>query len=147
MSQIPVSSQVKAVKEYYRRLDAGEFPAELFAKDFQFCFPKYGVGRGAAAFSELAGGMTRAVKRVAHHLDTMIFIEQGNCVAAEGTTEGTDADGVEWHGGRTRGGRFCSVFLFGQSGLIERLHIYMDPDCTGRHKEGFLWPNRSADSW
>jgi hypothetical protein len=83
------------------------------------------VGHGAAAFSELFGGMMCAVKRVAHHLDTMLFIEQGNCVAAEGTTEGTDVHGVEWHGGRTRGGRFCSIFLFGQSGLIERLHIYM----------------------
>jgi hypothetical protein len=82
-----------------------------------------------------------------HHLDTMLFIEQGNCVAAEGTTEGTDVHGVEWHGGRTRGGRFCSIFLFGQSGLIERLRIYMDPDCTGGHKEGFLWPKRSVDSW
>jgi hypothetical protein len=88
-----------------------------------------------------------AKKRVAHHLDTMLFIEQGNCVAAEGTTEGTDVHGVEWHGGRTRGGRFCSIFLFAQSGLIERLHIYMDPDCTGGHKEGFLWPKRSVDSW
>src|ERR1700747_3306191 len=106
-----VSARIKAVKEYYRRLDAGQFPADLFAKDFQFCFPKYGVGRGAAAFSELACGMTRAVKRVVHHLDIMIFIEQGNCVAAEGTTEGTDVHGVEWQGGRTRGGRFCSIFL------------------------------------
>src|SRR4030081_1390204 len=90
MSEMPVSPRVKAVQEYYRRLDAGEFPADLFAKDFQFCFPKYGVGHGAAAFSELFSGMMCAVKRVAHHLDTMLFIEQGNCVAAEGTTEGTD---------------------------------------------------------
>ena len=147
MNEMSVSPRVKAVKEYYRRLDAGEFAADLFAKDFQFCFPKYGVGHGAAAFSELFSGMMCAVKRVAHHLDTMLFIEQGNCVAAEGTTEGTDVHGVEWHGGRTRGGRFCSIFLFGQSGLIERLHIYMDPDCTGGHKEGFLWPKRSVDSW
>lgn len=123
MSEMPVSPRVKAVKEYYRRLDAGEFPADLFAKDFQFRFPKYGVGHGAAAFSELFSGMMCAVRRVAHHLDTMLFIEQGNCVAAEGTTEGTDVRGVEWYGGRTRGGRFCSIFLFGQSGLIERLHL------------------------
>jgi hypothetical protein len=35
MNELPVSPRVKAVKEYYRRLDAGEFPADLFAKDFQ----------------------------------------------------------------------------------------------------------------
>ena len=110
MTELPVGPRVKAVKE------CGEFPADLFARDFQFCFPKYGVGHGAAAFSELFGGMMCAVKRVAHHLDTMLFIEQGNCLAAEGTTEGTDVHGI-------------------------------DPDCTGGHKEGFLWPNRSVDSW
>jgi hypothetical protein len=141
MNELPVSPQVRAVKEYYRRLDSGEFPTDPFASNFQFYFPKYGVDYGAAAFSELFNGtMTRTVRRVAHHPDTMLFIERGNCVAAEGTTEGTDAHGVEWHGEHTGGGRFCSIFVFGQSGLIERLHIYMDPDFTGRHKEGFVWP-------
>jgi len=114
MNEMSVSPQVKAVKAYYRRLDAGEFPADLFAKDFQFCFPKYGVGHGAAAFSELFSGMMCAVKRVAHHLHTMLFIEQGNCVAVEGTTEGTDVHGVEWHGGRTRAAAFAVFFCLGR---------------------------------
>jgi hypothetical protein len=143
-----VSPQIEAVKEYFRRGDAGDFPAELFAQDFQFYFPKFGVGHGAAAFFEMAGGMMNAiVKRAAHHIDDMLFIEQGNRVAVEGTTEGTDVDGVEWHGGRTRGGRFCSIFVFGQNGLIERMHVYLDPDYTGRHKGGFAWPGRSPDQW
>jgi hypothetical protein len=143
-----VSPQITAVKEYFRRGDAGDFPAGLFAKDFQFYFPKYGIGYGAAAFFEMAGGMRKAVvERSAHVFDDMLFIEQGNRVAVDGTTEGTDVHGVEWHGGRTPGGRFCSVFVFGQNGLIERMHVYLDPDFTGRHKDGFIWPERSAGHW
>lgn len=143
-----VSPQIEAVKEYYRRGDAGDFPAELFARDFQFYFPKFGVGHGAVAFFELAGGMMASVvKRAAHPVDEMLFIEQGNCVAAEGITEGTDVEGVEWHGGRLRGGRFCSIFIFGQDGLIERMHVYLDPDYTGKHKDGFVWPGRTNEKW
>src|SRR5438552_18025281 len=105
------SPQIEAVKEYFRRSDAGDFSAELFTHDFQFYCPKYGVGKGAAAFFELASGMMKEViQRVAHHVDDMLFVEQGNYVVAEGTTEGTGVDGVEWHGGHKRGGRFCSVF-------------------------------------
>jgi hypothetical protein len=37
MNEMSVSPRVKAVKAYYRRLDAGEFAADLFAKNFQFC--------------------------------------------------------------------------------------------------------------
>ena len=143
-----VCSQIAAVKEYFRRGDAGEFATELFAQDFQFYFPKYGVGRGATAFFEMAGGMrSQVVQRAAHHIDELLFIEQGNRVAVEGTTEGTDVHGVDWHGGRTRGGRFCSVFVFGQNGLIERMHVYLDPDYTGRHQDGFVWPERSTNHW
>jgi hypothetical protein len=142
------SRQVEAVKEYFRRGDAGDFAAELFAQDFQFYFPKYGVGRGAEAFFELASGMRqRVVKRSAHHVDELLFVEQGNYVVVEGTTEGTDVDGVEWHGGRTRGGRFCSLFRFGSDGLIERMHVYLDPDYTGKHQTGFVWPMRKSDHW
>ena len=142
------SPQIEAIKEYFRRGDAGDFPSELFARDFQFYFPKYGVGRGADAFLEMAGGMVKAViTRAAHHVGELLFIEQGNFVAVEGTTEGTDVDGVEWHGGRMRGGRFASTFVFDQEGLIERMHVYLDPDYTGKHKGGFVWPGRSAQDW
>jgi len=150
MSRNPdqASAQVEAVKEYFRRGDAGDFPAELFAPDFQFYFPKYGVGRGAAAFFELAAGMRQGVvKRAVHHVDELLVVEQGNCVVVEGTTEGTDIDEVAWHGGRSRGGRFCSVFVFGQDGRIVRMHVYLDPDYTGKHKAGFVWPSRTSEAW
>jgi hypothetical protein len=144
----PVRSQIEIIKEYFRRGDAGDFPTELFAPNFQFYFPKYGVGHGATAFFEMAGGVRQAVvRRAAHHIDEMLFVEQGNRVVVEGTTEGTDTDGVEWHGGQKRGGHFCSVFEFGQDRLIERMHVYLDPDYTGRHQGGFVWPGRTPDHW
>jgi hypothetical protein len=38
----------------------------------------------------------------------------------EGTTHGADREGVEWSGGKTAGGRFCSVFEF-RGPLIARM--------------------------
>jgi hypothetical protein len=141
-------SQIDAVNEYFRRVDAGEFAAELFTPDFEFYFPKYGLGHGAAEFSALAEGlMTTKLKRASHHLGEFLYIDQDDKLAVEGTTEGMGVDGVEWHGGRTPGGRFCSVFAFNAKGLIERMYIYMDPDYTGRDTEGFIWPRRSSQQW
>jgi hypothetical protein len=142
------ASKVEIVREYYRRSDAGDFPAELFTQDFQFYFPKFGVGHGAAEFIELAGGLMGAtMKRAAHHRDALVFIEQRDLVAAEGTTEGLGADGIEWCGGKTPGGRFCSVFAFNPDGLIARMHIYLDPDYTSRDRDRFVWPERATPQW
>jgi hypothetical protein len=142
------TSKVEIVREYYRRSDAGDFPTELFTPDFQFYFPKFGLGHGPAEFFEMAGGlMAKTMKRAAHHRDDLVLIEQGALVAAEGTTEGLGADDVEWCGGKTPGGRFCSVFAFAPNGLISRMHIYLDPDYTSRNLAGFVWPKRDAPQW
>jgi hypothetical protein len=142
------ASKLDTVREYYRRNDAGDFPAELFTPDFQFFFPKYGVGHGPAEFLELGGGLMRAtIKQAAHHVDALVLFEQGDHVAAEGVTEGLGLDGVAWCGGKTPGGRFCSIFEFNPEGLISRMHIYLDPDYTGRDTAGFVWPKRASQQW
>jgi hypothetical protein len=128
------------ILEYFRRIDGGEFAAELFTDDFQFYFPKYGIGRGPAAFLDMAGGLVGSLQRIAHLADRFALIEAGRTVAVEGMTEGAGADGTEWRGASTPGGRFCSVFVFNDAGLIERMHIYLDPDYTGADKARFLWP-------
>jgi hypothetical protein len=146
MSEGTTSRQLRKVKEYYSRVDSGDFPAELFTDNFQFFFPKFGIGRGAAEFFEMADGMMRhRVRKISHHASDMSFVELGNHVLVEGTTEGTGFDGVTWHGGRTPGGRFCSVFVFEDTGLISRMHIYLDPDYTSADKSGFVWPERSGE--
>ena len=76
------------------------------------------------------------------HVDFLLsefnYIVGENTVAVEGTTYGADKEGAEWNGGKTPGGRFCSVFEFRES-LISRMHIYLDPDYTGRDRPRFLW--------
>jgi hypothetical protein len=142
------SRQIERVIDYFRLVDAGKFPTELFARNFQFYFPKYGVGQGAAEFMDMAQRVgTSLIRSSVHNTEDFVFIEQGNRVAAEGTTRGTGRDGVEWHGGRTSGGRFCSIFVFDPDGLIERMHIYLDPDFTGRNREDFLAPERAPQRW
>jgi ketosteroid isomerase-like protein len=136
----PDFDKKKPILEYFRRIDEGAFAAELFTEDFQFYFPKFGIGRGPAAFLEMAGGLVGSLQRIAHLADRFQFTEADHMVAVEGMTEGAGADGVDWRGGSTPGGRFCSVFVFDDGGLIERMHIYLDPDYTGADKGRFLWP-------
>lgn len=147
MSNITGSSKIEILKEYFRSVDTGNFPSHLFADGFQFYFPKYGIGHGAAEFLELAVGAATAVAGITHHIDDFLFIEKGNLIVVEGTSEGRDHDGAEWHGGRTPGGRFCSIFAFNDAGQIARMHVYLDPDYLGKHEARFLWPGRQQQKW
>jgi len=70
----------------------------------------------------------------------------GNRVAVEGTTRGRTKSGQKWAGGDTPGGRFSSIFEI-KDGLITRMHVYLDPDYAGAHKEGFLWPESAKRHW
>lgn len=140
-------TKIDTIKEYFRRIDLGELAAELFTADFEFFYPKFGVGRGPEEFYELAKALGGAMLRSAHRQDSFMFVEAGNNVAVEGTTEGTDINNLDWCGGKLRGGRFCSVFVFNGDGLIERMYIYVDPDYTGLDKDRFRWPAASRAAW
>ena len=139
------SAKQAAILRYFEQTDAGHFPADLFTQDFQFFVPKFGVGRGVGAFGEMAANT--GLRRVKHHVDELLFMEHGKNVAVEGTTEGVTTNGVEWHGGRTAAGRFASVFAFNSAGLIERMHIYVDPDFAGDHTAGFRWHRGASQEW
>jgi hypothetical protein len=78
---------------------------------------------------------------------TVPGIQKGNLVVVEGTTEGESAGGKQWSGGITPGGRFCSVFAFGEHGLIERMFIYLDPDYLSEDKPRFLWNRGDSQRW
>lgn len=147
MSEPTRSSSTETVREFYRLMDAGSPPFHLFAADFQFHYPKFGVGRGIEEFVELAMGTRQVISRITHRIDNLLVASEGSCVAAEGVTHGVDTEGTEWRGGETSGGRFCTVFDFNPDGLIKRMHIHIDPDVTGRHSEGFRWPNRKRQEW
>ncbi|RQR27554.1 nuclear transport factor 2 family protein [Burkholderia sp. Bp9142] len=134
------SRNVTAVKEYFIRGDTGRADLfDLFTEDFQFYFPKFGVGRGKAEFTELATKLLGTLKSISHDIDAMKFFEGPDFIVVEGTTDGEYGDGTRWSGGKTSGGRYCSVFEFRDDGLIERMHIYLDPDYAGHDSDRFLW--------
>lgn len=138
---------VAALKAYFDKVDSGEFPSELFTPDFEFYWPKFGIGRGKDDFFELARGIQQARVSSQHHRDRLQYISAGDVVVVEGCTEGLSRDNVHWCGGETPGGRFCSVFHFDGQGLIKRMYIYLDPDFTGADTQRFLWPERKQIRW
>jgi hypothetical protein len=140
-------SRLEAVKKYFHDIDDGSFPEELFTHDFEFWMPKFGIGRGTDAFMELARGVQSRMVRSSHRYDTFKYIEGGDAIVVEGCTQGLGTDNVEWCGGRTPGGRFCSVFEFDEADRIRRMYIYLDPDITGTDKERFFWPERTQNEW
>ena len=52
--------QIALAQEYFRRVDAGRADlTDLMTEDVEFYFPKFGIGRGKAAFGEFAAGVGR----------------------------------------------------------------------------------------
>src|ERR1700761_9123444 len=130
MGKAQQSPFIENAKTYFERVDKGELPLELFSHDFQFYFPKYGIGRGAEEFREFGGGLWNAGYKAQHHKPQLTYFAVDNHVVVEGTTEGRDGEERSWNGGETPGGRFASIFDFRADGLIERMFIYLDPDYT-----------------
>ncbi len=139
---VPVDREqamLAAVEQYFVRADAGQASVlDLFTDDVQIYFPKFGIATGKAAFGELATGLLGSLKSIAHYISDFKYVVGSNTVVVEGATHGADRQGAEWSGGKTAGGRFCSVFEF-RGPLIARMHIYLDPDYTGRDENRFLW--------
>lgn len=134
---------IAAVNRYFREIDSGRFAAELFTANFEFFFPKYGFGHGAAEFHELALGLGTVISSSRHYIDEFRYVCADNYVCVEGASQGTYQSGESWDVGGFGGGRFCSVFHFDAAGLIESMHIYVDPDYVGEHTECFdRWPER-----
>ena len=146
MSNDATAAHLKAAATYFETVDSGRLPNELFAADFEFFFPKYGVGQGSADLQEFAAGLWDAGLKVTHHRDQLKYIACGQQVIVEGATFGHDKAGVAWDGGKTPGGRFCSVFDFNSAGLIQRMYVYMDPDYTAADKDRLRW-NRANPRW
>jgi hypothetical protein len=113
---------------------------------FEFFFPKYGVGRGPEEFREFASGLWAAGFKSQHHRNELEYMASGRHVVVEGATVGSDAAGGTWDGGKTPGGRFCSVFDFDGEGLISRMFIYLDPDYTSLDTDRFHW-KRAIARW
>jgi hypothetical protein len=139
--------KIETAKEYYRRIDAGRpDTVDLFTDDVEIYFPKFGVGKGKQAFFDLGAGFAEMVASIEHKMNELKYLTSGATVVVEGTTRGVTRAGSSWDGGKTPGGRFCSVFEF-EDALIRRMYIYLDPDYGGANNAGFVWGERSEQRW
>src|ERR1700743_880971 len=107
MNAFSSDKHVSAAKSYFSELDAGRIPEELFAPNFEFWFPKFGVGHGLDDLREFSVGQISAGLQVTHYQDRLKYYSVGSHVVVEGTTFGSDNAGNSWRGGETPGGRFC----------------------------------------
>src|SRR5579863_8991553 len=141
------SALIPLAEEYYRRADAGRPDlVDLFTADVELFFPKFGVRRGKAALGELAAGLLGSLKSIEHDRQGLSYVAVGHTVLVEGTTHGETRDGTQWEGGKTPGGRFCSVFEF-RGHLISRMYVYLDPDYGSADRARFLWPDSATRRW
>jgi len=138
---------IEQARQYFVRSDAGrEDTLDLFHEDIRIWFPKLGVVRGKAGFLELAQGLLGSVDAFAHDREALRYFADGDTVIVEGTTIGRGKNGIDWKGGETPGGRFCSIFEF-DGDLIVRMHIYLDPDYTSQDEARFLWGRGPGRRW
>ena len=139
-------SKSDIVREFYIRMDAGrEDVFERFSEDFEFYFPKFGLGRGRADLEKCVSTLRTTILSLKHDLDSFQFTEGPDGVAVEGLSSGETVAGQRWSGGETPGGRFCSVFGF-RGPLICRLYTYLDPDYGSADAARFLW-DREGRRW
>jgi ketosteroid isomerase-like protein len=140
MAVISTPTHTDTVRRFF---DIGDGRAEgdiaaLFTEDVQVFFPKYGVGQGRAALMEVGKGRYEMFPRMDHHYDEFTYLEHGDTVVVEGTTEGETANGRSWDGRTTIAGRFCSVFQF-RDGRIARMFVYLDPDLGHQDTDRYPW--------
>src|ERR1700756_3632122 len=97
--------QIALAEEYFRRLDTGRADlTDLMTEDVGFYFPKFGIGRGKAAFGEFAAGVGGVFESIEHDYRTYSFFCSGTTLVVEGTTRGRLKNGKSWAAGDTPGG-------------------------------------------
>jgi ketosteroid isomerase-like protein len=135
---------VETTKEYFRRSDAQDPRlVDLFHKDLQFYFPKFGIGRGPESVMKMVAGFAGDLEAIEHDFSKYLFIARDPFVVVEGTTKGR-MHGVSWEAGVTPAGRFCNVFEF-RDGLIARCHVYLDPDYASEDQPRFRWGHEGRE--
>jgi ketosteroid isomerase-like protein len=127
--------------DYFKRLDTGRDFLPLFADDAYVYFPKHAPARGIEEVRALFADIVTLFKAIVHDNAYFNYVVSGDTVVVEGMTYGTLADGTEWRGGVGLGGRFCDVFEI-RDGLIQRLHIYLDPDYGDADAGRYPWLQR-----
>jgi hypothetical protein len=123
---------------YFKLTDSGGETLSLFDEHAYVCFPKHIPARGIKEVTSLFGDISQLFTSVVHEVAYFNYVEQGDRVVVEGFTHGVLADGTAWRATQTLGGRFCNVFEIRDS-LIQRLHIYLDPDYGDADTARYPW--------
>src|SRR5688572_13613737 len=132
-------TRIQVATDYFRKVDSGDPTiVDIMTDGVEVYFPKFGVGRGKAAFVEVAQGLMRSLQSIQHDLDRMRFHVAGHHIIVEGFESGVMADGTPWPVEERSEGRFANVFEF-EGNRIKRLYVYVDPDLASTHRERFLW--------
>src|SRR5258705_11077853 len=119
--------QIALAQEYFRRVDAGRADlTDLMTEDVELYFPKFGIGRGKAAFGEFAAGVGRVFEPVEHDYRSHSFFCSGTTLVVEGTTPRQTKNGQSWTAGETPGARFCNAFDF-RGHVIARVYTDLVP--------------------
>src|ERR1700732_1038454 len=104
---------IMIAREYFMRADQGRPDIlELFHKDGEIYFPKFGFGSGRNSFLEMVKGFEGSLEHIQHDYNSFTLLPAGDYLIVEGTSYGR-MSGKSWAGGQTPGGRFCNVFKFG----------------------------------
>jgi len=136
------NDRLETVNTYFRKVDAGDPTVlDLFTDDVQAFFPKFGIGHGKAAvrFSQT---LMSELESIQHDFNAFNYISSGSFVVVEGTERGVTRSGVHWPDGVVSEGRFCNVFEF-DGALIQRVHIYVDPDFTSADRDRVVWGEKA----
>lgn len=124
------AQRLEAIHEYYRKAGAGDASLlDLFTDDFEFHYPKFGLGKGKEQFAMFHGRGSKYVASLGFNIDEFRYIVADDDIVVEGTEYGTLVDGQEFPNKQYSDGRFCAIFSF-DGMLIRRMFSYTDPDLT-----------------
>lgn len=113
----------------------------LFADDAVLYFPKLGLAQGKAEIGLLAQGFASEILEIEHDIGNFNIMPSGDFVVIEGQVKGITRSGGAFPDNVYSQGRFCNVFEF-DGYLINRLHIYEDPDFNSADAPRVEWDKR-----
>jgi hypothetical protein len=126
-----------AVRNYFEKIDNGIFDSSyfnLFTEDVELYFPKFGYAKGKEGIKNFGKQIGNHLSSIYHDIENFNYIVADNYIVVEGKEGGVTREGIEWPDNDISYGKFCNVFKF-NGHLIERVHIYVDPDFTSSDRE------------
>lgn len=110
--------------EYLHSLDTSDDFFHLLAENAEVFFPRSGVTKGREQYKKLFSDLGAKVEKFKHHHDRINWVIQGDFVVAEGSSQGKLKTGETGSDSK-----WCDVFEI-RDGKIQRLYIYLDPECA-----------------